>query len=48
MLMAIAPETVARSQPNSRSSGMMRIPGAARTLAVTSRTRNVTVTTTQA
>ena len=45
MLTAIAAEIVARSHPYSRSSGVMRMPGAARTLDVTSSARNVIATT---
>jgi len=48
MLTAIASEMLARSQPNSASSGRMSTPGAARTPAAASRTRNVTSTMSQA
>ena len=46
MLMATAPEMTARFQPNSLSSGTIRMPGVARMPAVTSRTVNVTAATT--
>ena len=45
MLTAIAAEIAARSQPYSRSSGVMSTPGAARTLEVTRSARNVIATT---
>lgn len=48
MLTAMAAEIAVRSQPYSCSSGVMRTPGAARTLDVTSSARNVIATTTQA
>ena len=48
MLTAIAAEMVARSQPNSLSSGVIRTPGAARTLDATRRARKVTRPTTHA
>ena len=41
MLTATASEMLERSQPNSASNGLMRTPGAARTPADASRTRNV-------
>ena len=48
MLMAMAPEIAARVQPNSCSSGTMRMAGEARTPAVASRIKNVTAATIQA
>ena len=48
MLMAMAPEMAARLQPNSPSSGTIRMPGVARTPAVISSTRKVTAATIQA
>jgi hypothetical protein len=48
MLIAIAAEMTVRLQPNSRSSGMIRMPGVARMPAVTRRTAKVTKATTQA
>ena len=48
MLMATAAEITARLQPNSASSGTIRMPGVARMPAVTSSTTKVTAATTQA
>ena len=47
MLIATAPEITVRFQPNSASSGTIRMPGVARMPAVTSSTRNVTPATIQ-